>query len=247
MVKNDFSSKNLSLYSSKNLFMKTKEPKEIDKKTEKECMEAFHTFVNSTFSVSTDSWNDLCTIIEFKTVEKGERLLNFMKTEQSLRFLWKGIVKCEDHFNEKSFVYDFRMAPIILSETVSLLNGIPSRITLEAITHCEYINMPREAVLKILFSHYDLAEFAAKGVANYLGMTHYKQALLRTLDADQRYKHFLREFPQVALNAKLSDIASYIGVTQQSLSRLRKEIQWTKDELELKTLNNELALIHGIL
>ena len=126
------------------------------------------------------------------------------------------------------------------------LNGIPSRITLEAITPCVYIDIPRANLLKLLFSRFDLAEFAAKGVANYLGMTHYKQALLRTLDADQRYKHFLREFPQVALKAKLSDIASYIGVTQQSLSRLRKEIKWKNDEIELEALNNELALVHSI-
>lgn len=95
---------------------------------------------------------------------------------------------------------------------------------------------------KLLFSNLDLAEFATKGVVNYLGLTHYKQALLRTLSAEQRYKHFLKEFPQVAQTAKLSDIASYIGVTQQSLSRIRQNITWGKNELKLKSLNNELEL-----
>jgi|GEM_PF-450718 len=211
-----------------------------------ECLRAFRTFICQTFPISDTSWQKLCRIMSIKTANKGERLLDYMKIEKSLRFLWSGIVKCEDHFNEKSFVYDFRMAPIVLAETVSLLNGIPSRITLESITPCVFIELPREPLLKLIFSHLDLAEFAAKGVVNYLGMTHYKQALLRTLDAEQRYKHFLLEFPEVALTAKLSDIASYIGVTQQSLSRLRKEIKWGKDEVALEALNNELALVHGI-
>lgn len=218
----------------------------IDLKDYADNIKDFYSFVTSTSPVSIASWNAACKIMKYRSTKKGERLLDYMKVESSVRFLTKGIVKCEDHFNEKSFVYDFRVAPIILCETVSLFNAIPSRITLEAITDCEFIELPRVPFVKLLFSHLDLAEFATKGVVNYLGMTHYKQALLRTLDAEQRYKHFLREFPGVALQAKLSDIASYIGVTQQSLSRLRKEITWGKDELELEALSNELTLIHGI-
>lgn len=202
-------------------------------------------FIKATSPITDQSWEKMCQIMQFCQVSKGERLLNYMKIESSVRFLGKGIVKCEDHYNDKSFVYDFRVAPIILSETVSLLNALPSRITLEAVTDCEFIELPRVPFVEMLFSNVDLAKFCAVGVVNYLGMTHYKQALLRTLDAGQRYKHFLREFPTVAINAKLEDIASYIGVTQQSLSRIRKEIKWEADENALEALSNELELVHG--
>lgn len=202
----------------------------------------FYSFIMATCPISEASWQAICGIMNYRYALKGEPLLEYMKVESSVRFLTKGIVKCEDHFNNKSFVYDFRVAPIILSETFSFFNAIPSRITLEAVTNCEYIELPRVPFVEILFSNLDLAKFATRGVANYLGLTHYKQALLRTLDAEQRYKHFLREFPKVALEAKLSDISSYIGVTQQSLSRLRRTIKWEKDELDLKILSNELDL-----
>lgn len=213
--------------------------------SQSEYVKEFHSFINSTSPISEASWQAMCSIMNYRTAEKGDRLLDYMEIESSVRFLYKGIVKCEDHFNETSFVYDFRVAPIVLSETVSLFNVIPSRITLEAITKCEFIELPRVQFVKLLFSRLDLAQFATKGVANYLGMTHYKQALLRTLNAEQRYKHFLHEFPEVAVKAKLSDIASYIDVTQQSLSRLRKQICWRKDEFELEALSNELELVHG--
>jgi len=97
----------------------------------------------------------------------------------------------------------------------------------------------------MIFSDLEILQFCAVGVANYLGMPHYKQALLRTLDAQERYKHFLKEFPSVALEVKLEDIASYIGVTQQSLSRIRKNIIWEKSEKELEILSNELEVVHG--
>ena len=201
-------------------------------------------FINLTNPISEETWNHLCEIMNFHQVEKNTRILDYMEKEMSIRFLGKGIVKCEDHYNGQSFVYDFRVAPIILCETVSLLNETPSRITIETITECEFIEFPRDDYKAIMKKDIDLAIFSSIGIANYLGMTHYKQALLRTLSAGERYKHFLKEFPTVALEAKLSDIASYIDIKQQSLSRLRKEICWKEDENNLQVLSNELEVVH---
>jgi len=208
-------------------------------------IDQFRKFTTYTCPISDSSWEKLCGIMEFRKIEKGVRLLDYMQVESALRFLGKGIVKCEDHYNDKSFVYDFRVAPIILSETVSFLNNTRSRITLETVSECEMIELPRAAFMEIMYSTLDIANFCTIGVANYLGMTHYKQALLRTLDAEVRYKQFLKEFPTVALEVKLEDIASYIGVTQQSLSRIRKNITWEKNERELESLSNELEVVHG--
>ena len=204
----------------------------------------FRAFINATSPISDCSWENMCDIMKFWRVEKGVRLLDYMEVESAVRFLGKGIVKCEDHYNEKSFVYDFRVAPIVLSETISFLNATSSRMTLEAVTECDFIELPRKPFIEMIFTNIDLSKFCTIGVVNYLGMTHYKQALLRTLDAEQRYKHFLKEFPVVALEVKLEDIASYIGVTQQSLSRIRKNVTWEKNEKELKALSNELEVVH---
>ena len=217
----------------------------LDKTQHPEYFNQFRAFIDATSSVSDDSWNKMKAITKLWRVPKGVRLLDFMKIESSVRFLGKGTVKCEDHYNEKSFIYDFRVAPIVLSETVSLLNNTPSRITLETITECEFIELPREPFLELMFKRLDISKFCMIGVANYLGMTHYKQALLRTLAAEVRYKHFLEEYPSVVKEAKLEDIASYIGVTQPSLSRIRKNIKWTNDEKPLEALSNELAVVNA--
>ncbi|MCK3683260.1 Crp/Fnr family transcriptional regulator [Maribellus sp. YY47] len=186
----------------------------------------------------------MCEIMRFYEVSKGTKLLDYMRVERAVRFLGKGIVKCEDHFNGKSFVYDFRVAPIILCETVSFFNVSPSRITLEAVTDCEFIELPGDPFFPLIYSNPDLAKFAINGVANYLGMTHYKVALLRTMSADKRYKQFLREFPEVAKYCELKDISSYLNITPQSLSRIRKTIKWAENEKALEALSNELEVVY---
>lgn len=42
-----------------------------------------------------------------------------------------------------------------------------------------------------------------------------------TLDAAERYREFARQFPEVCRRARLGDIASYLGVTSSTLSRIR--------------------------
>lgn len=208
-------------------------------------IDQFREFINSTSPISDESWKKMCDIMVFRKIEKGVRMLDYMHIENAIRFLGKGIVKCEDHYNEKSFVYDFRVGPIVLAETVSFLNNTRSRITLETVTDCELIELPRESFLELIFANLDISRLITYGVVNYLGMTHYKQALLRNLDAQERYKRFLKEFPSVALEVKLEDIASYIGVTQQSLSRIRKNVTWEQNEKEQEYLSNELEVVHG--
>ena len=44
-------------------------------------------------------------------------------------------------------------------------------------------------------------------------------------DSTTRYKMFMMRQPEIALRVPLSDIASYLGITPQSLSRIRKNIR----------------------
>jgi CRP-like cAMP-binding protein len=42
--------------------------------------------------------------------------------------------------------------------------------------------------------------------------------------AAARYQKFLLRQPEVALRVSLRDVASYLGITQQSLSRIRRQL-----------------------
>ena len=44
-------------------------------------------------------------------------------------------------------------------------------------------------------------------------------------DSSTRYKLFLIQQSDIALKVSLSDVASYLGITQQSLSRIRKNLK----------------------
>jgi CRP-like cAMP-binding protein len=52
-----------------------------------------------------------------------------------------------------------------------------------------------------------------------------RRSSLVSEDATTRYLTFLEKFPTLANRVPLSHIASYLGITQQSLSRIRKNIR----------------------
>jgi CRP-like cAMP-binding protein len=61
----------------------------------------------------------------------------------------------------------------------------------------------------------------------------YTAALTRISDsisssAEDRYLHFLKTYPQLVQRVPQSQIASYLGITPQSLSRIRKELSEKK-------------------
>jgi CRP-like cAMP-binding protein len=49
-------------------------------------------------------------------------------------------------------------------------------------------------------------------------------ASLQVDSAEERYKKLLNEFPDLLLRVSLGQISSYLGITQETLSRIRKNI-----------------------
>lgn len=57
---------------------------------------------------------------------------------------------------------------------------------------------------------------------HYLNKCYDRASFLRNMNADERYTEFCKLKPQIIKFAKQCDIASYIDITTQSLSRIRK-------------------------
>lgn len=209
-------------------------------------VEGFRNYFESIYPVSDELWKKMVSKMILKRVKKGVRILDYMEIENAVRFLGKGIVKCEQHYNDQSFVFDFRVAPIAICESGSIQYRTPSSVTLETSTECELILMPQADFQDIVDFSRELTTLAMYRVTSYFELMQYKQILQRNFTTEERYKQFLIEFPSVALTCKQEEIASYLNITKQSLSRIRKSITWKKDEIQLKKLSDEIAVISNL-
>lgn len=102
--------------------------------------------------------------------------------------------------------------------------NIPSSEYIQAVTDCQLLVFSREDMIELSATiiNWDamLSKITAKGLLDKVN----RISPMMAEDAKTRYLHFLTKFPRLANRIPLSALASYLGITQSSLSRIRKKI-----------------------
>lgn len=104
----------------------------------------------------------------------------------------------------------------------TLLEGQPSNVDIEALEPSEVIELPYAAMVK-KFAASHAWERLGRRIAeqHYVSRARREHALL-ALDAGERLERFFEELPTLEARLKNHDIAAYIGVRPETLSRLLK-------------------------
>ena len=107
----------------------------------------------------------------------------------------------------------------------SFNNKIPSSEYVQAITDCKLVVFSADALkeLSLTIVGWDsiINQITAKALIEKVS----RISPMMAEDAKSRYLNFLDKFPQLANRIPLSLLASYLGITQSSLSRIRKHIK----------------------
>jgi CRP-like cAMP-binding protein len=167
----------------------------------------------------------ICRNIGFHIVKEGDILLKEGKIAKELFFICKGVLKIVTE-NEKGN----RVTHFFLKENQfctilnSFNNEVPSKESIEAACDTELIVFSKEKLLHL----YNTISYLKDLIGNIIQQGLLDKIAIRNAykgeDATTRYQKFLERQPDIALRVSLSDIASYLGITQQSLSRIRKNI-----------------------
>jgi CRP-like cAMP-binding protein len=165
---------------------------------------------------------DAHTPVEFN---KGDFLLKKGKVANSYFCVSEGLVR--------SYVYDFDGNDIttgfigkneIAIDVVSLFHQIPTVEYFQALTNCKcyVINLDKFQVLYHSIKGFN--EWGRAWMSKSLFDLKQRTIAMITDSASDRYQKLQEQHPQILQQAPLKFIASYLGVTDTSLSRIRKEL-----------------------
>ncbi|TNE78468.1 MAG: Crp/Fnr family transcriptional regulator [Bacteroidetes bacterium] len=156
---------------------------------------------------------------------KGDVLLSEGEISNSYLFLASGCIRAFLHDTEGNEVtINFFTPGEMVFEVNSFFQRIPSVEYWDCMSDCEVLYLNYE-VLNHLFHAYP--EFRDFGRAMLVrGFIRYKERTLSHINktAEQRYKQLLETKAEVLRHAPLKHVASYLGVTDSSLSRIRREM-----------------------
>lgn len=160
-----------------------------------------------------------------RKVKEGEILLKEGSIAREMFFICNGILKIfviNDKGEEVS--YFFLKEDQFCTILDSYENNTVSHEGIKAACDAELIVLPRKALLEV----YKHLPYLKELIGQITQAALLEKIAIRNgylgLDATARYKMFVERQAEIALRVSLQDIASYLGVTPQSLSRIRRGV-----------------------
>ena len=159
-----------------------------------------------------------------RTILKNEFFLKEGKISNEYLFLEKGFMRayaCDTEGND--ITTGFYNIGQVVFEVSSFFNRTPSRENILALTDCEGFFITFEQLNQLFHSLPEFREFGRSILVR--GYASLKNRMLSTITetAEERYATLLKTHAEIFQHAPLKHIATYLGITDTSLSRIRKE------------------------
>ncbi len=116
----------------------------------------------------------------------------------------------------------FTSAGAVVFSMDEVYYGIPSQEYVETIGPVEAYEIAIADLLELVSTNLDLCNWWRINHQNEYRRIHRSHMERLSLPAAERYAQFSRQFPQVCRHARLTDIASYLGINPSTLSRIRR-------------------------
>lgn len=155
-------------------------------------------------------------------LSKDEYFAEAGKVLRQVGFILDGIIRiC--YYNNKGE----EITKIFIEEKHLLFNlkNVPSTEYIQAATDCKLLVFSNQDWKEISDTIIDWENIIQKVTNKSLAQKLERVSPLVSQDATTRYLEFMEKYPTLVNRIPLSYIASYLGITQQSLSRIRKNIR----------------------
>ena len=181
-------------------------------------------FIKERISLNSDEINLIENHFVSMDVPANTSLLKAGNVERYVYFLSKGIVKGYENIEGKLVVQHLVSEPNFFTSLDSFMSETASSDYYETITDCELLKISK-VDFDILQETTNFWSDFVKNVTNeHLSGKLERVKDFQVLTAKERYLKFIDKSPKLALNVSVENIASFLGIEPQSLSRIRKQV-----------------------
>lgn len=146
------------------------------------------------------------------------------KPVEHLYFINSGVVRLLRYTGDTDTTLDFVPQREFASTVFYIRNGQMSPCALETLTDVEALYWSKEDVLSMLAAAESSAAIENAMLDRLLNWKQDREVDVITLTPEEQYKKLLRDLPEVVMQVPLKYIASYLGIHQDSLSRIRNKV-----------------------
>lgn len=193
--------------------------------SENRAFELFAETLKSTASIPDEEIEWIFSISKVAHFEKGQHFIRAGQIPVKFAFLARGLFRYY-YLNDSGheFTKGFFLEKTFLSSYSAMIQNRESFFSIEALEPSMIIVVPylrwhESAKTRLCWQQF-LVSLLEKGYCNKEN----RERELLLFDAEKRYRLFLESYPGLEQRVKQHHIASYLGITPVSLSRIRKKI-----------------------
>lgn len=182
-------------------------------------------YYQSILSISLDTAKQMTEKFEYIEIDKNELLLKENRISDKNYFLERGFVRSYTFAsNGEEVTTNIFSAPCLVNDFLSFFKQQPTNENFQTLTACKLWRM---SYRDVQINFHTIPEFRETGklllVINY-GLLNDRMIGMIKDTAETRYLKLMEKHPDIFQNVPLKIIASYLGITDTSLSRIRKEL-----------------------
>jgi len=158
------------------------------------------------------------------TIAKNSYILEAGKVCSESHFIESGIMRSYTFDVENNEVTTmFHLKNTFASDLLSFFERSRSKEYIQALTDCETWYIAHEDMQTLFHTVPEFREYGRLNIVNQYAALKTRMLSMLQETAEQRYSHLIESNPDIFQHVPLKYIASYLGIADTSLSRIRKE------------------------
>jgi CRP-like cAMP-binding protein len=184
--------------------------------------EHFESYIRSKEDFTNDELKLIRSLSVMKKLRRRQLLLREGEVCQYKIFVAKGLLK-NYRLKDDGTEHIMRFAPenSWTTDHQSYTHQTPSKYNIEALEDTEVVLWTLENIKELLHAIPAFKSYSDKLMANSLNAGHERILINISYTSEEKYQNFITSFPDVFRRVPLHMVASYLGVSRETLSRIR--------------------------
>lgn len=190
-------------------------------------MEAFNNYIKQFPHYTPKVFELVLPYLQAKTISAGDYFLKQGKICKSIAFIEEGLFRLYYLNDGKEVTNCFCKENTLTTSYSSLITQKESEMNIQAIEDSKVILLPYDALQKLYEKDLFWQQMGRLAAENEFIITECHNRFLRDLSATERYLQILENENDLLQRVPLNHLATYLQITPETLSRIRKKIART--------------------
>jgi len=174
-------------------------------------------------SLSEDGYGLLMSIAEPKELKKAEVLLHESQVCKHVYYVESGYLKAIHNNDGKEVSLSFTFPGSFTTTLRSLRTGVPSGYNIQACKPAIVWKLEKDKLFGLYAQSLEISTFGRDLLELLLIAQEEHTNIFKLNTPAERYQYVLKHNPELLQKVSLTDLASYLAISRETLSRIRKK------------------------